>query len=120
MTEFSLKSINRPGDPENLSDLEKKHLPVLYAPEVVKANEAFSVTVKVGELLKHPNEYGHFIQWIELYAGEAFIGRADLSPVKSEPEVTFKVSLDGSTTLRAIESCNLHGMWENTSEIRVE
>jgi superoxide reductase len=117
--EFSFNSINRPKDPNNLSDIEKKHWPIIYCPESVEKNESFEVKIKVGELLEHPNEYAHFIQWIELFAGEVFIGRIDLTPVKTEPNVTLKIKLEDSTTIRALTSCNLHGVWENTKKVEV-
>jgi desulfoferrodoxin (superoxide reductase-like protein) len=75
--------VNRPKDPANMADLEKKHLPVLTAPEKVKAGECFDVTVEVGKLLAHPNEPGHHIEFVDLYEDKVFLCRADLSAVRS-------------------------------------
>ncbi|MFQ5815977.1 MAG: class II SORL domain-containing protein [Candidatus Hydrothermarchaeaceae archaeon] len=111
--------MNRPEDWDNPSDLEKKHVPMIDCPESVKANEPFEVTVHVGKLLKHPNEMGHHIQWIELYNGELFIARVDLTPVYSEPRVKFTVTLDSPAELRAVERCNLHGIWDYTRKVDV-
>ena len=49
-----LCGINLPKDWENLTDLEKKHVPVLEAPDRVKKDEPFTVKVTVGKLLAHP------------------------------------------------------------------
>lgn len=112
--------VNTPKDPANITDLEKKHLPTITAPESVKAGECFDVTVEVGKLLPHPNEHGHHIEFVDLYEDKVFLCRADLSAVKTCPKVTFCVSLNKSGILRAFESCNLHGVWEGTREISVE
>jgi len=98
---------------EEMTDLEKKHTPVIDAPGKVKKGEPFPVSVEVGRLLAHPNENGHFIQWIELYAGETFLARADLVPRLAKPQVTFIVALDHGHPLVARERCNLHGIWES-------
>ncbi len=111
--------VNRPKDMDNMTDLEKKHLPVISAPESVRADECFSVTVEVGKLLPHPNEHEHHIEFIDLYEDKVFLCRADFSGIKICPTVTFCVSLQKSGTLRAFSSCNLHGQWEGTHEITV-
>ncbi|MEA2037441.1 MAG: desulfoferrodoxin family protein, partial [Nanoarchaeota archaeon] len=48
--------INKAKDPNNMNDLEKKHLPVIDCPDSVKKGEPFEITIEVGKLLKHPNE----------------------------------------------------------------
>ena len=44
----------------------EKHVPVIEAPEKVKAGEVFSVTVSVGKEVAHPNTTEHHIRWIRL------------------------------------------------------
>lgn len=111
--------VNTPKDWANLTDLEKKHIPVINAPESVKAGECFSVTVEVGQLLAHPNERAHHIEFIDLYEDKVYLCRADFSAVRTCPKVTFCVSLAKGGVLRAFESCNLHGVWEATKPIAV-
>lgn len=114
------RHINKPADMNNLTDGEKKHLPVIHAPDSVVSGVAFDVTVRVGELMKHPNEEGHHIEWIELYAGNLLLCKATLTPVRAEPNVTFRVSLKEPGKLRAVESCNLHGLWEGEKDILIK
>ena len=71
--------VNRPKDPANPTDLEKKHLPVIESPDSVQLGECFTVTVEVGNLLAHPNENAHFIEFVELYADDTYLGRADFT-----------------------------------------
>lgn len=112
--------VNTVADVEEISDLEKKHLPIISAPQSVKKDECFEVTVEVGKLLKHPNEPGHFIQFIELYAGDTYLARMDFTAKTSCPIMKTCISLDhGHGKLRAFERCNLHGTWENEVNIKV-
>ena len=113
--------INRPADAANMNELEKKHTPWIDCPENVKAGEPFQVTIKVGEI-PHPMEEAHHIQWIEVSFGQNFNARIDLTPVFTRPEVTLtlvKQSLHKTSTLRVVERCNLHGLWEATREVTV-
>jgi len=112
--------VNKVADADNMTDLEKKHVPVIDAPEKVKAGECFCVTVEVGKLLAHPNERGHYIHFVELYADETYLGRVDLTPVTTCPTVRFCVQLDHvHEQLRAFEFCNLHGVWEGDKPLEV-
>lgn len=113
--------INRPADPANMTDLEKKHTPVIECPDTVKAGESFEVRIKVGEM-PHVMEEGHHIQWLELYSGQNQYIRIDLTPVFTRPEVTVTLVKGGkhrTSTLRVVERCNLHGTWETTREITI-
>lgn len=111
--------VNKPKDPNNLTDLEKKHLPIIETPESVEANTPFEVTVTVGKLLTHPNTEGHHIQFVELYADRVYLARVDFTPVLTEPTAKLEIALSKSATLRAFERCNLHGVWEYDKAISV-
>ena len=103
-----------------MTDLEKKHTPVIDAPEVVKKGECFTVNIETGKLLAHPNERGHYIHFLELYADETFLVRVDLSAVTTCPTATLCLALEGpASELRAYERCNLHGIWKNAKAIQV-
>lgn len=103
-----LSPVNHVTDLDAAGDFERKHTPYLKAE---RDGDKVRVAVKVGHYLSHPNQPDHYIQWIILYAGEAPIARFDLVPVASDPDVTVTVSVDPGTTLRAVEYCNLHGLW---------
>ncbi len=67
-------------------------------------------------------EEAHHVQWMELYSGQNFLGRFDLTPVFTRPEITVtlvKGPKHEKATLRAVERCNMHGMWESTKEINI-
>ena len=63
------KQINSPKDPNNMTDLEKKHTPRIECPDSVEANKPFDVTVNIGIGLNSPSELAHFIEWISLETG---------------------------------------------------
>jgi superoxide reductase len=85
---------------ENTVDAAKeKHVPV-----VEKTADGYKI--KVGAVA-HPMEEKHYIEWIELLAGEKSYVQF-LKPGDA-PQATFKVDVD-QVTARAY--CNLHGLWK--------
>ncbi|MFZ5563142.1 MAG: desulfoferrodoxin [Thermodesulfobacteriota bacterium] len=85
---------------ENTVDAAKeKHVPVI---EKIDGG----VKVKVGSVA-HPMEEKHYIQWIEIIAGEK-VYRRFLNPGDA-PEAVFMIDAD---TVTAREYCNLHGHWK--------
>ncbi len=84
---------------ENTVDAAKeKHVPVVEkTPNGLK--------VRVGSVT-HPMEEKHYIEWVEIIAGER-VFRQQLKP-DDVPEVTFDIDPD-QVTARAY--CNLHGLW---------
>jgi superoxide reductase len=105
---------------EEATDLERKHLPAISAPQSVQSGEPFEVVVEVGRLLEHPNEPGHFIQFIELYAGDTYLARMDFTAKTTAPIMKTCLSLDHAHgKLRAFARCNHHGTWENEIDIEV-
>ncbi len=86
---------------ENTKDAAtEKHVPV-----ITKIEGGFKVTV--GEVL-HPMQPEHFIEWIELIAGDE-IYRKYLKPGDT-PEAVFYTK---ATDVYAREFCNLHGNWKS-------
>jgi superoxide reductase len=115
------EQINHPKDPNNMTDLEKKHLPKIECPDIVEANKPFDVTINIGSGLDHPSELAHFIQWISLGRDDANMTMCEevMQPKFTRPTVTFRIALDRNTVLVARESCNLHGIWENKKQVTV-
>ncbi|OKY77135.1 MAG: Desulfoferredoxin [Candidatus Methanohalarchaeum thermophilum] len=117
-----LCGVNKPSteDVEKMDDLEKKHAVIINAPDKVKKGKLFEVEVKVGEYMEHPNKPTHFIEWLELYAGDTFLSRLNLTPQYSHYIMKTSIKLDHSHPLKAWAKCNLHGLWEGKKEIKVE
>jgi len=112
--------VNMVKDPQNMTDLEKKHVPVVTAPESVGNGECFEAVIEIGKYMAHPNEPGPFIDFIELYADETYLGRLDLTAKTTCPIMKLPVALDHiHENLRAFAHCNLHGTWEGRASITV-
>jgi len=116
----------------------EKHVPVIESPDSVKAGEKFTIQVKVGQEIAHPNTTEHHIRWIRVYFkpdgskfacdvglyefdahGESIEG-PNKGPVYSEPSVQLALKLNVSGTLLATSYCNIHGLWEYAKPIQIE
>lgn len=116
---------------------KEKHMPVIEAPETVQAGETFQVKVSIGKEIPHPNTTEHFIAWIDLYFhpeggkfphqvghfaftahGEAVAG-PNQGPVYTAPEITVSLKVNKNGRLHALASCNIHGLWESSAELKV-
>ncbi len=87
---------------ENTQDAAtEKHVPVI---EKIEGG----YKVKVGEA-PHPMIKEHYIEWIELVAGNKVYTQF-LTP-DDEPEAIFKTDAED---VYAREYCNIHGHWSNT------
>lgn len=78
----------------------EKHVPVLE-----KIDGGYKVTVGS---VAHPMTEEHYIEWIELIAGDSCY-RQFLNPGDS-PEAIFMTDADSVVTR---EHCNLHGVWKS-------
>lgn len=86
---------------ENTTDgAKEKHVPV-----VERIDGGYKVVVGSVE---HPMADNHYIQWIELSAGNN-VFRKYLNPGE-KPEAVFKTD---AKNVAAREYCNLHGLWKS-------
>lgn len=101
-------------------ELLKQHEPIFVMPERIEMGQVVTVKVKVG-MIPHPMEEGHYIQSVELFAGEKSLGKKEFKPgVDMQPEADFQVPLTAGTQLKAVALCNVHGKWEGTHSINAQ
>lgn len=118
------EGINKIKDPANLTGLEKKHAPVISAPAKVNAGEPFDVEVVIGEIV-HPMGPAHWIEYLQLNIGNEPAGTVNFrSHGYLKPEAKFAVVLDDSLKGKTVslviqDRCNLHGIWENYTNVEV-
>ena len=110
-------AIKTPKDRDNLTELEKKHVPVV---KVVKTcglipGGCTDVHVRMGEI-QHPMEAKHYIVHIDFYVDNEFISRIRLTPEKLNPAGALHLKVK-SGKLNVIELCNLHGAWISEASI---
>lgn len=115
----------------------EKHVPVIDAPDSIKADQAFDIGLSIGDGDPHPNTTEHHIRWIKLLFqpkegftfeladiqftghGEGLQG-ANEGPVYTDPFSKVRVRIKQSGTLIALSYCNIHGLWENSQVITVK
>ncbi|MCM8820033.1 MAG: hypothetical protein NC925_04465 [Candidatus Omnitrophica bacterium] len=104
-------AIKKPADPNNLSELERKHIPVLKIERKcgLVDSDCLDVNIKIGELT-HPMQQQHFIMYIDIYLDKNFIARYHLTPEKLNPALGIHIKVN-SGKLLVLENCNLHGRW---------
>ena len=110
-------AIKIPQDANNLTELEKKHVPVIA---LVKKcglipQGCQDLHVKLGEI-QHPMQAEHYINHIDFYIDKEFISRVMLTPDKLNPAAALHLKAE-TGKLSAIALCNVHGAWLNSAQI---
>ena len=86
-------------DPNTTDAAQEKHVPVIE-------RDGGKIKVKVGSA-PHPMEESHWIEWIQLIAGEDAY-RTFLNP----GDAAEAVFLTDAEKVSAREYCNVHGLWK--------
>jgi superoxide reductase len=116
---------------------QEKHVAAIECPAQVKSGELFQVKVSLGQAVAHPNTTEHHIRWISVFfhpEGEKFtyqVGHFEFTahgesaegpnkgPVYTNHEASFSMKIGKPGTIHALSLCNIHGLWENTKEIKI-
>jgi superoxide reductase len=116
----------------------EKHVPVIECPNEVSTDEMFEVKVSLGKEIIHPNTTEHHIRWIQLFfkpEGDKFsyqIGNFEFTahgesvdgpntgPIYTHHSVTAGINITKPGTIIATSLCNIHGLWEETKEIKLK
>lgn len=118
MSEFPvLQPINFVHDLSSADDFSRKHTPHISISEV---EDIIHVTVKLGYYVVHPNEAGHFFDFIEILANGTPIARFAGAAGAVEPSITLALNVPSGTKITALASCNLHGVWKAEATVGVE
>jgi len=104
-------AIKTAKDEKNLTEGEKKHIPVIT---IVKKcglipEGCQDVHVKLGQI-QHPMQADHFITHIDFYIDKALISRVMLTPDKLNPAAALHLKAK-SGKLTVVALCNVHGAW---------
>lgn len=99
-------------DRDNPSVLEQKHVPGIVTSREVSKDEWFEVKVNVGYMKEHPSTPEHWITKIKLLADGKPIAKASYKVGGMSPSsASFRIRLQKTSKLEAVEHCNLHGTW---------
>ena len=113
------QGINREKNPNEMTTLEKLHVPDFTAPATVKKGETVSVAVRIGAQL-HPMTMSHWIERLRVFDDKHQpIADVTFARVGVTPVCEFHIPVDQTTTLIAQTFCNIHGIWEARHTITV-
>lgn len=105
-------------DKELMKDYFDRHTPVVICEDKANRGEKLRVKVKIGKDYQHPDDYDHFISYVQLWNRETFLAAVHFTPGvlgnKSEHvEVDFYIVPKVSMNLSAMSSCTKHGLWQS-------
>ena len=108
-----------PKDLENLTELERIHLPKISLPPVVEDGTQASIVCS----LDHPMDEDHYIKSIQImnFADPVVIkGKFFLTPINGEAYISTQIRLSGGEgTVWVIAECNKHGKWAASKNVNV-
>ena len=113
-------------DKEAKKDYIDRHSPFIICENKAKAGEKFKVKVRVGNEYSHPDDFDHYIAYVQLWDGERLLAQATFTPgtlanQKSQVEVDFYIIPTKKMKLTAMSYCTKHGLWESeVVEVEVE
>ncbi|MGO3018803.1 MAG: desulfoferrodoxin family protein [Anaerococcus sp.] len=105
----------------------EKHVPELDVKEL--GENKYEVCATVGKEIPHPNTLEHHIGWIKVF----FLAEGEKLPVEiagyscqahgeselyTEPKAVTTFTTEKKGTLYALSYCNIHGLWENSLELK--
>jgi superoxide reductase len=102
------------NDPENASDFDAKHCAFIGIDVV---DDIANVTLTAGYYVAHPNEPGHFFEWLMLLVDDQPLAHFVGTPEVLNPTFTTEVNLPAGTKLTALAHCNLHGTFRTEAVI---
>ncbi len=106
-------------DKEAKKDYIDRHSAFVHCEKTAKKGEKFKVKVKVGDEYKHPDDFDHYIAWVQLWDGETFLAQASfvagaLGNQPEQLEVDFYiVPTKNKMKLTALAYCTKHGLWQS-------
>ncbi|MDD2420017.1 MAG: desulfoferrodoxin family protein [Bacteroidales bacterium] len=106
------------GGSEIVRSYADKHSPVVICDGQANYNQPFTVKVRIGKTVKHPNSQEHHFRYIQLWNLETLVGevklkREDYGDDPVHIEVPFSITPKVSLRLTALAYCNKHGLWKS-------
>ena len=110
-------AVKTPADPANLTEPEKKHIPVIIIERKcgLIPGGCTDVHARIGEI-QHPMLPEHFIGRVDFYIDRQFTARVKFTPQKLNPAASLHFK-DNAGRVTVISSCNIHGAWINEKDI---
>ena len=105
-------------DKEAKRDYIDRHSAFVHCAERAVKGEKFTVKVQVGDEYAHPDDFDHYISWVQLWDGETFLAEASftagvLGGDPEQVEVDFHIVPRKNLKLTALAYCTKHGLWQS-------
>ena len=117
---------------EDISQIEReakkdyidRHSAFVHCEANAVKGEKFKVKIMVGDEYKHPDDFDHYIQYVQLWNGEMMLAQANFSAgamgnAPANLEVDFYIVPSKNMKLIAHAYCTKHGLWQS-DEVAVE
>ncbi len=106
-------------DKEAKKDFIDRHSPFVYVEGEAVKGEKLKVKVRVGNEYSHPDDFDHYIAYVQLWDGDTLLGQATFTPgtlgnERGQVEVDFYiVPKKNKLKLNAMSYCTKHGLWQS-------
>ncbi len=107
-------ALKSPADPDNATELEKTHIPLIelgITCALTASGTCTDVHIRVGEV-EHVMESEHFIEFIDIYIDRKYISRTVFTYKHLYPSVHLHLNAE-SGVFSVISSCTVHGKWRS-------
>ena len=109
-------------DREAKRDYIDRHSAFVYCDDKATKGEKFKVKVKIGDEYKHPDDFDHYISWVQLWDGERMLAQASflagtMGSAPSQAEVDFYIVPTRNLKLIANAYCTKHGLWQSDEKV---
>ena len=115
---------------EDISQIEReakrdyidRHSAFIHCESQAIKSEKFKVKIKIGDEYKHPDDFDHYISWVQLWDGERMLAEASFlagaqGGAPSQVEVDFYIVPSKTMKLIALAYCTKHGLWQSEEKI---
>ena len=111
-------------DKEAKKDYIDRHSAFVHCENSATKGEKFKVKVQVGDEYAHPDDFDHYIAYVQLWNGETFLAQANfeagtLGSMAGQVEIDFYIVPNKKMKLTAMAYCTKHGLWQS-DEVTVE
>ena len=112
-------SFHIPSDINNLTEIEKIHVPKVTLPPVVEDGNQAPIVVRID----HPMEENHYIKSIQIlnFKDPVVIkGQCFFTPMSGEAYVSTQIRLaGGESRVWVVSECNQHGKYATYRDVKV-
>lgn len=111
---------------EDISQIEKdakkdyidRHSAFVHCEKTAVKGKKFTVKVKVGDEYSHPDDFDHYIAFVQLWNGESMLAQTTfmagvLGNAAGQVEVDFYIVPTKKMKLTAMAYCTKHGLWQS-------